>query len=244
MTLAYYAVPPRSQNRPLGRLKENKLGKKREKVGRRQDSGSEQGGGSWDAASRAAREATCLPGKHSAAFPGRALSKTQSPPWNRPAPCPGPRCRNSRGGEDESRSQPFFIRCNRPRKNSGPGSQISRGTRHRTETLPETSAPSVPHPARPAQPRPAQPSAPRPAPDCQTLRVLRCSLGFCPANQHDVNESRFRKGKASGERGLPHWLPWRELNAPKRWRHWAGLICITAAPWSPCPGLESRSSPN
>ena len=179
------------------------------------------GGGSRAVAARAAREATRLPGKHPASFPGRALSETrwegggvltrtrptsQSPPWNRPTPSPSPRYRNSRGREGENRSQPFCIRCNRPRRNSGPGSRVSGGTRHRT----------VQKPFRRPAPLPCCLRAPRPAPPCHTLRILRCSLGICPANLKDVSESRFRKGKENGKGGFHTGSPGASLTPPKR----------------------------
>lgn len=68
-----------------------------------------------------------LPGKHRAAFPpgtdrGARKTRLPPPPQHTPrSPRPGTAPRLApRGREDESRSQPFFIPCNRPQKEFGP----------------------------------------------------------------------------------------------------------------------------
>lgn len=176
MTLAYYAVPPRNPNRPLGRLKENKRGKRRGSLGGGWTAGpsKEAARGPWPLALRgkppASRVGTPQPSaaRHSPrrgdrVGETRTRPTSQSPPWNRPAPSSGPRCRNSPGREEESGSQPFFIRCNRPRKNSGPGSRVTGGTGHRRTVLKPFRRPA-PHPYCPRAPRRAPHPAPRPAP--------------------------------------------------------------------------------
>lgn len=182
MTLAYYAVPPTSQTRPLGRLKENKRGKRRGELGRRLDSGSEQGGSSRAAASRAAREATCLPGKHRAAFPGRALSKTRrgrggSHPPNftvpalEPPPHPAPVPAVGTAGAGKTRADPSrsLFGATAPERIRAPGA----------ESLAAPDTKLCRNPSGGQRPFPAAPARPTP---CPAPRLPAALFRFCAAH--------------------------------------------------------------
>lgn len=234
MTLAYYAVPRSSQNCLLGRLKEAKPGKRREKLGPRPGSGSEQGGGSGAVLLALAGKppASRVSTAH-AAFPRRALSETREGKNSHPPNFTVPALEPPR---TQLRS-PLQEQQRRERREPIPAVLFSMQPSQKEFRPREPSGGQRPFRAASARPAPRRAPAPHSSGSALFIGHLprqskRCQRITLYKRQRERGKGAFHAGSLGAS-----------LTPPSGWRHWAGLICITAAPWSPCWGLESRSHP-